>query len=129
MPNPIAHFDIAVDDLARAKRFYERVFGWTFESWGPPDFFLIWTRHPHEPGTVHGSLSKRREPRAGSETHGWECTISVDDLAAIRAAILANGGKILREDEEIVGVGTLFQFADPDGNVACAMKYVRQPQP
>ena len=126
MPNPIAHFDIAADDLPRVRRFYERVFGWTFEAWGPPDFFVIQTGVP---GTAHGSLSKRHEPRTGAASHGWECTISVQDLDAIRAAILANGGKILREAEEIVGVGTLFQFADPDGNVACAMKYVRQPQP
>ena len=67
MPNPIAHFDIRADDLARTRRFYERVFGWTFEAWGPPDFFLIWTGAPHEPGAVHGSLSKRWEPRAGAE--------------------------------------------------------------
>ena len=126
MPNPIAHFDIRAEDLATARRFYERVFGWTFEAWGPPDFFMIWTGPVHEPGAVHGSLSKRYEPRTSAEGHGWECTISVEDLAAIRAAILANGGKILREDEEIVGVGTLIQFADPDGNVACAMQYVRR---
>ena len=127
MPNPLAHFDIAADDLAAARRFYQGVFGWTVEAWGPPDFFLI---HTGEPGTAHGSLSKRHEPRAGSgASHGWECTISVQDLGPIRAAVLAHGGKILSDEEEIVGVGTLFRFADPDGNVACAMKYERQPQP
>ena len=86
---------------------------------------MIWTGAVHEPGAVHGSLSKRWEPRSGAEGHGWECTISVEDLQSIKAAILANGGKVLREDEEIVGVGKLIQFADPDGNVACAMQYVR----
>ena len=125
MPNPIAHFDIRADDLAAARSFYERVFGWTFQAWGPPDFYMIWTGAVHEPGAVHGSLSKRWEPRAGREGHGWECTISVEDLQSIKAAILGNGGKVLREDEEIVGVGKLIQFADPDGNVACAMQYVR----
>jgi predicted enzyme related to lactoylglutathione lyase len=124
MPNPIAHFDIRAEDLAAARRFYERVFGWTFEAWGPPDFFMIWTGPAHEPGAVHGSLSKRYEPRTAAESHGWECTISVEDLGGTRTAILAHGGKVLREDEEIVGVGTLIQFADPDGNVACAMQYV-----
>ena len=126
MPNPIAHFDICVEDLPRARRFYERVFGWTIEPWGPPDFFIVWTGAPHEPGAVHGSLSKRYAPRANAETHGWECTISVDDLAAIRAAILANGGKVVSDDGEIVGVGKLLHFADPDGNVAVAMQYDEQ---
>jgi len=82
-----------------------------------------WTGEPHAPGEVHGSLSKRNEPRSGRETHGWECTIAVQDLAAIAAAIAAHGGKILLEEYEIVGVGRLIQFADPDGNVACAMQY------
>ena len=53
----------APSDLAATRRFYERVFGWTFEAWGPPDFFMIWTGAVHEPGAVHGSLSKRWEPR------------------------------------------------------------------
>ena len=59
MPNPIAHFDIAVADVEPARRFYERVFGWTIEAWGPPDFYLI---HTGGPGAAHGSISKRREP-------------------------------------------------------------------
>ena len=36
MPNDVAHFAIHADDCQRAKRFYEEVFGWTFEPWGPP---------------------------------------------------------------------------------------------
>ncbi len=123
MPNPIAHFDIRADDLATTRRFYERVFGWTFEAWGPPDFYMIWTGEPHAPGEVHGSLSRRNEPRSGSQTHGWECTVAVQDVGSIKHAILANGGKILLDEYEIVGVGRLIQFADPDGNVACAMQY------
>jgi predicted enzyme related to lactoylglutathione lyase len=126
MPNPLAHFDIAVADVRQARRFYESVFGWTIEDWGPPDFCIVNTG---EPGKAHGSISKRHGPPEGTRSHGWECTISVQDLEAIRAAVVANGGKVLGEPEEIVGVGTLFRFADPDGNVACAMKYVRQPQP
>jgi len=126
MPNPIAHFDICVEDLPRARRFYQRVFGWTIEPWGPPDFFMIWAGAPHEPGAVHGSLSKRTEPRVNGDGHGWECSISVDDLGAIRAAILANGGKVVCDHGELVGVGKLFHFADPDGNVAVAIQYERR---
>ena len=41
MPNDIAHFAIHADDCQRAKAFYEKVFGWTFEPWGPPNFWRI----------------------------------------------------------------------------------------
>jgi uncharacterized protein len=122
MANPIAHFDIAAEDVERARRFYERVFGWRFEAWGPPDFYLIQTGGA---GEVHGSLSKRDEPVTGTGRGGWECTVSVEDLAAIRDAVLAAGGKIVFEEYEIVGVGRMFKFADTEGNVACAMRYER----
>ena len=122
MPNPIAHFDIQADDVERAHRFYEGVFGWRFEAWGPPDFYLIHTGSGAEAGP-HGSLSKRPEPVSGVGRIGYECTISVEDLGAIRAAILEHGGVILLDDYEIVGVGHMIRFSDSEGNVACAMDY------
>lgn len=121
--NNIAHFDIPADDVERARRFYERVFGWRFESWGPPDFYLIHTGTDAEPG-IHGSLSKRDEPVSGHGRVGYECTVSVSDLGPIKAAIVANGGKIVFDEYEIVGVGRMVRFEDCEGNVACAMRYV-----
>jgi predicted enzyme related to lactoylglutathione lyase len=43
MPN-IAHFAINAENLPRARTFYERVFGWVFNAWGPPDFYQIQTQ-------------------------------------------------------------------------------------
>ena len=123
MANNIAHFDIHADDVERARRFYERVFGWHFEAWGPPDFYMIHTGTAKEPG-IHGSLSKRLEPVNGRGRNAYECTISVADLAAIKTAILANGGKIVLDEYEIVGVGRLIRFQDSEGNFVCAMRYV-----
>jgi hypothetical protein len=120
--NNIAHFDISADDVERARRFYERVFGWRFEAWGPPEFYLVHTGPPDDPG-IHGSVSKRNEPVSGRGRTGYECTISVADLRAIKAAVVANGGAIVLDEHEIVGVGRLIRFADSEGNVACAMRY------
>jgi predicted enzyme related to lactoylglutathione lyase len=125
MPNNIAHFDIRADDVERARRFYARVFGWRFEAWGPPDFYLIHTGTAAAPG-IHGSLSKRTVPVTGRGGIGYECTVGVDDLGAIRAAILAQGGKIVLDEYEIVGVGRLIRFEDSEGNVACAMRYLQR---
>ena len=125
MANNIAHFDVAADDVERARRFYERVFGWRFEAWGPPDFYLIHTGPDPDPG-IHGSVSKRLEPVSGRGRIGYECTISVEDLAPIKAAIVANGGTIVLDEYEIVGVGRLIRFEDTEGNRACAMRYVER---
>jgi predicted enzyme related to lactoylglutathione lyase len=121
MSNSLSHFMIHADDVERARRFYERTFGWRFEAWGPPDFYLIHTGK--DDAAVHGSVAKRDEPVVGRGMIGFECTIAVDDLAAARRAIQANGGKILLDEHEIVGVGRLVRFEDTEGNVVCAMRY------
>jgi len=120
MANDIAHFAIHADDCRRARTFYETVFGWTFEPWGPPDFWRIHT----SPGAIHGALQKRRTPVTGRGMIGFECTIAVADVAAIGAAITKAGGKVTMAPMEIPGVGTLLMFEDPESNVVGAMQYV-----
>lgn len=116
----VRHFSINADDIARARRFYERVFEWKFEAWGPPGFFMISTG---EPGPL-GSLQKRRELVPGRRATGYECTIGVEqDVDKVAAAVKANGGRIVMEKSTIPGVGDLIFFEDPEGNIAGAMRY------
>ena len=122
MANNLKHFAINAADLPRARRFYEQVFGWRFEPWGPPGFYLIATGTAEEPG-VQGALQGRRELVPGKPMIGFECTIGVDDVDQVAAAVNAHGGRILMEKTTIVGVGDLIFFEDPEGNVAGAMRY------
>ncbi len=119
MPSNLAFFAVHADDLVRARRFYETVFGWRFEPWGPPGFFLIATGDKDDPG-VQGALQKRHELVPGQRMTGYECTISVDDIDAAAAAVAANGGKIIMQKCEIPTVGWLIKFQDPEGNIVCA---------
>lgn len=116
----ITHFDVQADDVARARKFYERVFGWRFSAWGPPDFFLIETGTQSDPG-IHGAVHGRA--KEGERSVGFECTVSVDDVDAIAKLIEAEGGKITVPKFVIPGVGELIQFKDTEGNVVCAMRY------
>ena len=43
--------------------------------------------------------------------------ILVDSLAAYRKRIVAAGGKILIEEQEVPGMGWLSLFTDPDGRM------------
>ncbi len=122
MSNTIAHFAINADDVARARRFYEAVFGWRFTSWGPPEFFQIETGDAVNPG-LRGVLQRRRELLPGVRTIGYECTIAVPDVDAAKEAVTANGGRVIMEKTTIAGVGYLIFFEDPEGNVAGAMQY------
>jgi predicted enzyme related to lactoylglutathione lyase len=122
MPNNLSAFSIHVDDVVRARRFYEQVFGWRFEPWGPPDFYLIHTGDEKDPGVL-GLMHKRREPVTGAGMKGFECTIGVADIDATIRSIDANGGEITMAKFQIPTVGTGCYFHDTEGNVAGAMQY------
>jgi len=125
MPN-IAHFAINADNLAETRKFYERVFGWTFSAWGPPDFYQVQTNPKGEQPGIMGALQRRRELVPGQRTIGFECTIAVSSIDKTAKAVLANGGKTVMQKSVIVGVGALMFFQDPDGNVFGAMQYDKQ---
>lgn len=116
MPNKLAHFAIHADDVERARTFYERVFAWRFEAWGPPNFYLI-----HGAG-VHGALQERSEPKPNGASP-FECTFAVDDLDASIRLIEEAGGQIKGAKFEIPTIGELVQFADTEGNHAIVMQY------
>ena len=118
----VAHFSINADDVERAKNFYGHVFGWTFQAWGPPKFYMIQTSTKENPGPL-GSLQGRRELVPGQRMIGSECTIGVDSIDATAQAVISNGGKTIMPKTVIAGVGTLMFFQDPEGNVFGAMQY------
>jgi len=122
MPNNIAHFAINADNMDRARRFYEKVFGWKFNAWGPPGFFMIDTG-TSSTTSLQGSLQKRRELLPGKPMIGFECTIGVSDVDVAAAEIEASGGKVIMKRVTIAGVGHLIFFEDTEGNVAGAMQY------
>ena len=118
----VSHFAINADDLPRARRFYQRVFGWRFEAWGPPGFFMIDTGTREDPG-IRGSLQQRRELIEGHRMIGYECSIGVPDIDAVIAAVQANGGAIVLPKMLIPTVGYIMFFRDTEGNVAGVAQY------
>jgi predicted enzyme related to lactoylglutathione lyase len=126
MPSNLASFAIHVDDLDRARRFYEAVFGWDFEPWGPPGFYLIHTGTEDDPG-VQGLMHARSEPRTGTGLNGIEPTFAVEDVDAIATAVEEYGGKIIFAKAAIPTVGALIRFLDPEGNDIGAMQYDTPP--
>src|SRR6185436_18301897 len=108
MSNDIRHFAINADDVERARRFYEKVFGWRSEPYGPPRFFRVFSgdgppgREAKDPaahiglGTLsQGAIQGRRELLPGQKMIGFECTIGVDDVDKVAKAVVENGGRIV----------------------------------
>ena len=123
MANSVAHFEVFASDLKRAQAFYEQVFGWKFEGWGPPDFFLITTGPKDDPGMTMGSLAKREEDPAKGALNSFRCTISVVSIEDTVAAIKKAGGTMRSPIVDIATVGKFAEFADTEGNTACVMEY------
>ncbi|CAN5533048.1 hypothetical protein BH10PSE14_BH10PSE14_19970 [soil metagenome] len=126
MPANLASFALHVDDIDRARAFYEGVFGWEFEPWGPPGFYLIHTGDEASPG-ITGLMHRRQAPRSGTGLNGIEATFAVDDVDAIAALVVAHGGTITYAKGVIPTVGALIRFLDPEGNDIGAMAYETPP--
>jgi predicted enzyme related to lactoylglutathione lyase len=122
MPH-LAHFAIYADDVPRAKKFYEKVFGWKFSAWGPPNFYQIQTGDNGGKQPALGALQGRRNLVAGQPTIGYECTISVESIDDTIAAVQKNGGTIALPKSIISGVGALAFFRDTEGNVFGAIQF------
>ncbi len=79
----LVHFEIHVDDMERAKKFYGEVFGWIFEDWssyaGMPYFGAV-TGDSNELG-INGALMQRQgaSPEPGKALNGYACTMGVKD--------------------------------------------------
>ena len=88
MSAPVAHFAIHADDVGRARRFYEQALGWSFQAWGPPGFLQIDTGGEG----LRGALQQRRDLEEGVRMCGYECTVAVDDVEAVKERVIAAGG-------------------------------------
>jgi hypothetical protein len=117
----LRHFSINADDVDRGRRFYEAVFGLSFQPWGPPGFYIS----EDTGGGVSGSIQDRRTI-GGAAMPGLEITFAVDDIPATVAAVEANGGTVIMAPSVIEGVGELIYFKDSEGNIVGAMKYERE---
>lgn len=113
------HFALNADDVPRAKAFYETVFGWKLEPWGPPEYYQALNVCD---GAII-ALQHRRELKPGVRMAGFEGSMAIDDLAATIAALERAGGKAVSRPLYIEGVGRLIYFEDTEGNLVSAMQY------
>jgi predicted enzyme related to lactoylglutathione lyase len=118
MANLVSHFEIDADDVERARRFYESVFGWKISPWGPPNYYLI-----DAGGGMSGDIRERRNP-ASPGNAGFVITVTVDDLPAITAAVVKHGGTIATQAFRIDGVGDLMYFNDTEGHRVGVMQRI-----
>lgn len=118
----VVHFEIPVDDPERARAFYERAFGWTFEGWGDEGYWLAGTGDGDIGIGIDGALIRRGEIHAGPVVIVGVASID-DTLAAAEEA----GAAVLSGKREIPTVGYAAYVRDPEGNVVGLFEPAQEP--
>ncbi len=108
MAGKVVHFEIPVDDSARAISFYSQVFGWSLEQWGPVEY---WPTTAGEGDGIGGALTKRSDDAPSLMFY-----IEVDDVDATLEAVEVAGGTRLTDRMPIPTVGWSAFFEDSEGN-------------
>jgi uncharacterized protein len=115
MPNTIMHFEIPADDVARAKAFYEKVFGWTIKAFPMPpgqEYFGVTAHKKGGPG-IDGGLMKRNMP--GQPLTFYVTVPSIDEMIG---AVQARGAKIALPKQAIgPNMGWIAAFIDTENNL------------
>jgi uncharacterized protein len=112
MGKPVVHFELMSKNPAKVADFYARTFGWNIRHVPEINYRMVDTGGE---GGINGGILKpeRKEP--------WPAQllfyVAVDDLAKYRKKVVAAGGDIHIEEQEVPGMGWLSLFTDPEGRM------------
>jgi predicted enzyme related to lactoylglutathione lyase len=114
-----AHFELHVDDTARARRFYGDLLGWTFTSMPMGDYHLVSGDGIGLGQPLSGALTSRNAPAhpAGSGPRGAVRVFTVGDVDDLYARALASGGAEAMPPQDFEGIGRLAYCEDGEGNL------------
>jgi uncharacterized protein len=106
MPGKLVHFELPVQDVDRAKRFWSGVFGWEFGDSAMPDFQYLMVRTGEDQG---GAIMPSEKPADSPIVY-----FDTDDIDASIAKVRELGGKA--EDKmPIPHVGWFTHCVDTEG--------------
>ena len=112
--NPVVWFEIPVEDLDRAKSFYDAVFGFDLElhDMGPGEmaWFPMIEGMPGAPGAL---VEMDGYTPSGD---GIRIYFTAPDIERTLEKVVANGGEILMPRISIGEYGFVAQFRDTEGN-------------
>jgi len=106
MVHTIVHFEIPADDMERAKKFYQQLFGWEFQA-PQEDYHLIETGE----GGIGGGMMKRAVPEQRITIY-----IGVESVDEYVAKVQSLGGTIIMPKTAVPTMGYFAQLLDTEGN-------------
>ncbi len=112
MSDPVIHFELPADDLARARAFYTSIFGWKITDPWKMEYYLVETKDKDGNG-INGGMMKRKG--VGQPFTNYILVNEIDDTLK---KIAAAGGRIAMPKTEIgTNMGWIAAFIDTEANL------------
>jgi len=115
LPGKFVWADLVTDDVPAARRFYGRLFGWTFRDFN--GYFVAMND-----GRPLGGLFQRPRPKDRVAEPRWFGYISVGSVRRAERAVKKAGGRVLIAPQDMPDRGEQAIFADREGAVFGVVK-------
>ena len=127
----VVHFEIPVDDMGRAKKFYKSIFGWKLVDF-PMQGGMVYTmattvevdkkQMPKEKGAINGGLMRR-----SAKISAPVLAINVSSVDRSIKKVEAAGGMVVEPKIEIPNMGYYAYVKDCEGNVIGLWENIKKP--
>ncbi|MEK6932535.1 MAG: VOC family protein [Nanoarchaeota archaeon] len=114
----VVHFEIPVDEIERAEKFYSKVFGWKTTKYPKMDYTIVHTVEiddkmmPKESGAINGGIMKRND-----KVKNPVITIDVKDIDESISKVKKAGGRVVVDNFKVGDMGVSAYFQDSEGNI------------
>lgn len=112
--NPVNWFEIATNDLERAKKFYNAVFNFEFEFMEMPEMKMYMFNGKQENPGALGAIVNSAQLKPSAD--GTTIYFFSDDVANELARVTELGGQIVLPKTSIGEHGFIAQIIDTEGN-------------
>jgi predicted enzyme related to lactoylglutathione lyase len=116
----VSLFNIPVDNMARAKEFFSKTFGWVFMATGMDGDHHFATTVPtdenglpSEPGGINGGILQR----GAYKQQVTSIFIKVSSIEDSIKEVIKNGGRLLMDKVPIADFAYMAQIKDTEGNL------------
>jgi predicted enzyme related to lactoylglutathione lyase len=126
----VVHFEIPVDNIERAIKFYKETFDWKITPVPEMNYTLLGTvevdqnNMPKESGAINGGMMER-----SFGIKGPVLTINVESIDKSIEMIQKQGGKIIQDKMEVPNIGFIAYFEDTEANILGLIQPTQWRQP
>src|SRR6478609_1434128 len=110
LPGKFVWADLVTDDVPTARKFYARMFGWTFRDVGN------YSIAANDERPLAGMFQRPR-PANGEAKPRWFGYVSVKSVRRAQDAVTQAGGKVVAAPQKLPRRGEQAVFTDPEGAV------------